>query len=164
MAKRGRKSSIRYWRRQGGGYFVTLNGTQHCLALGPDDGPTGPTYQEALEAYKKLLRGEANKGTDGYAVSALFDAYRKKIEGEGRRSMHHNLTHFVKPFCDRHEGLAVVSLKGFHVREWISEAKSWGPSSRRLAVKLLAGMLNWGVKDGLIQSNPLKGRIDLPQD
>src|SRR4051794_33005252 len=77
---RGRKPSVRYWAsRKGGGYFVTLEGTLHELALGPDDAPTGPTYAAALEKFGKLLRMETGKGTDSYPVTALFNKYREHL-------------------------------------------------------------------------------------
>src|SRR5437868_12908724 len=49
-------TEIRYWpSRKGGGYFCNYRRKQHELALGPKDGPTGPTYLRALDAFKALL-------------------------------------------------------------------------------------------------------------
>ena len=49
-------TEIRYWpSRKGGGYFCNYRRKQHELALGPKDGPTGPTYLRALDAFRALL-------------------------------------------------------------------------------------------------------------
>jgi hypothetical protein len=39
-----KQTEIKYWpSRKGGGYFCNYKRKQHELALGPKDGPTGPT-------------------------------------------------------------------------------------------------------------------------
>ncbi len=39
---RGKKPSVRYWGSRGG-YGCWIDGTQHILAKGPDNAPTGHT-------------------------------------------------------------------------------------------------------------------------
>ena len=46
------------------------------LGKGPKDDPTGPTYLDALDRFRKLLAMEADKGTDEYLISSLLNQYR----------------------------------------------------------------------------------------
>lgn len=69
---RGKKPSVRYWERRSG-YGCWIGKNQHILAKGLDDAPTGPTYLEALDRFRKLLSLEQDKGTDRYLVSALLN-------------------------------------------------------------------------------------------
>jgi integrase len=161
-----RKPQVRFWERQGGGFFATIRGRKVPLVVPCEDDSTkqGPNYLKALEEFAKRMRQETNKGTDGYAVSALFNAYRDALTDAGRAAMLNNVNNFLRSFSDLHGTLPVSGLRGFHVREWLKGATTWGPSSKRLAVKLLQGALNWGAKDGLIGSNPLKGKVEIPRD
>ena len=77
--RRGPKPSVRYWETRKA-YCCYINNVRHFLAYGPDDCPTGPTYLEALDQFKKLLSLETNKGTDQYLVSALLDQYRAHLK------------------------------------------------------------------------------------
>jgi integrase len=164
MGRRGRKPEVRWWNRQGGGYFCTHNGKKVALSLGLDDAPNGPCYLKALDEFARLMRQEIGLGTDGYAVSALFNAYRQHLAERDQTAMLNNVNNYLHPFALAYGTNAVADLRGFQVREWLRKAKTWGPSSRRLAVKLLMGALNWGVRDGLIASNPLKGKVEVPKD
>jgi integrase len=165
MGKRGRKPQVRWWDRQGGGFFCTHNGRKVCLVLSQkDDSPNGPKYKAAVAAFAKLICQEEGKGGDTFAVSALFNAYRQVLADAGRTPMFNNVNTFLRPFSDLFGTLGVGELKGYHVREWLKAKPGWGPSSRRLAVNLLQGAFNWGVKERLITFNPLKGKIEIPRD
>jgi integrase len=161
MGARGRKAQVRWWARDGGGYYYKNKLLVRCAA---DDSPDGPSYAAALRAVEKADRQDAGKGTDDFALSALMNAYRQFLADEGRTASLNNVHHFLKPLCDRHGATPVGGLRGHHVRDFLGDAKTWGASSKRLAVKMLSAALNWGVKDGLIAANPLKGRMPMPKD
>jgi hypothetical protein len=72
MAK---KPSVRYWASRKA-YCCEIDGTQHILAKGPNDGPRGKTYLAAVARFSKLVSMEADKGTDDYLVSSLLNQYR----------------------------------------------------------------------------------------
>ena len=69
MAK---KPSVRYWDSREA-YGCWIDGTQHILAKGPNDGPKGKTYLAAVARFGKLVAMEADKGTDDYLVSSLLN-------------------------------------------------------------------------------------------
>jgi len=161
MGRRGPRAQVRWWAKDGGGYYYKGKLLIRCDA---DDFPDGPNYKAAIDLWLKLDRQEMGKGTDEYAVSALFNAYRQFLTDERRKASLNNVTYFLKPFSDIHGAMRVGALCGHHVRDWLRDATTWGPSSKRLAVKMLSAALNWAVKDGLIQSNPLRGKMPLPKD
>jgi integrase len=161
MARRGPRPAVRWWAKNGGGFYYKR---QLLVRCDQDDGPKGPNFLAAMEEMKKIDRQELCKGTDSFALSALLNAYRKFLTTEGRKASLNNVTYFLKPFSDLHGTMAVGLLCGHHVRDWLDGAVTWGSSSKRLAVKMLSAALNWGVKDGLIKANPLKGRMPLPKD
>lgn len=163
MGRRGPRPEIRYWQRQGGGYFTTIKGKQVCLALGPDDGPAGPTYQKAHEAFGRLWRENTYKGTNGYPVADLLNAYRQKLADNGQDGMLRSVNYNLASFAELHGSKTVGELAGHHVRDWLRSQTTWGPSTKRTAIDLLLCALSFGAKDGLIQSNPLKGKVDLPE-
>lgn len=161
---RGRKPQIGYRQRGGGGYFFTKDGRPIALAMGPDDAPTGPTYLKAFDAWSKIHRQEASKGSDGYAVSALFNRRREFLTDAGKTASLNNFTHFVRSFSDRYGTLPCADIVPHHVRTWLAEATTWGPNSRRLAQKLLSGVFTWGIKEGLIEKNPIRGRMEMAKE
>lgn len=161
---RGRKPAVRYWQRQGGGYFATLRGRKVLLALGPDDAPTGPTYLAALETFAREMRLDAGRGTNKLSLYALLAAYAKHVRVQGRVASARNISSCLDPFATLHGDVPVCDLKGWMVREWLRDSVTWGPSTKRLASTLLQVALNWGVRDGLIESNPLKGKVETPRD
>lgn len=161
---RGRKPSIGYRKRGGGGYFFTKGGKPIALAMGPDDGPTGPTYLAAFDEWRKHVRQDEGKGSDGYALSALFNGYRAFLEGQGRTATLANVNNMLKGFAEKFGKMPVGTLKPFHVRQWLDGATTWGENTKRLAYKLLSTAMNWGVMEGVIASNPIKGRMKAPKE
>src|SRR5438270_9949275 len=49
-----RKPQVRYFPSRGA-YYCQLGGRQYKLAVGPDDGPSGPTFAEATKRYAELI-------------------------------------------------------------------------------------------------------------
>jgi hypothetical protein len=56
-----RRASVRYWSSRTA-YCCWFAGKQHILAEGPDDYPSGPTYQAATQKFAEL---SAINGVDG---------------------------------------------------------------------------------------------------
>lgn len=74
----GPKPSVRYWASKKA-YGCWIGPTQHFLARGAEDAPSGPTYLEALDKFRKLVAKDAGKGTDDYQVSGLLNQYRAHL-------------------------------------------------------------------------------------
>ncbi len=129
---RGRKRQVRYWQRKGGGYFVTIAGTQHELALGPKDEPDGPTFTKAVQEYGKLLALETNKGTNDYLVSALANKYREWLKDKHPRRLD-LFEQWGKSFVVKFGPMMCRELRPYHFHEWLEGKRQWGPTSRRNA-------------------------------
>ncbi len=163
-AMRGRKPSIGYRQRGGGGYFFTHNGKPIALAMGPDDSPNGPTYQAAFKKWCQLQAQDTNRGTNGYAVSALFNRRREFLTTEGKTASLNNCEHMLKPFADKFGKLPCADVLPSHVRLWLQGQSTWGQNTKRLAHKLLSGCFTWGIMEGLITSNPIKGKMEMVKE
>ncbi len=161
MAKRGPKPQVRWWAKDGGGFYYRDRLLLRCKE---DDSPNGPNYEAALKERSKIDRQDAGKGTDDFAVSALLNEYRQFLRNQKRDQTLRVFECFLKSFAKRYGALPVGALRGYHVREWLDASPTWTRGSKRLAVSHLSIALNWGVKDGLITNNPLHGRITLPKE
>lgn len=158
---KGRKPSVRWWNRQGGGFYMTLGGRKIPLVVPCEDDSAqqGPNYLRALQEMHKHLRQDTGKGTDGFAVSALVNRWRQMLQDDERTGTLKVATHMLAPFVAKYPTMAVRDLKAYHVREWLQEAKTWGPGTRKTAVAWLNAALNWGVREGLIESNPVRHKL-----
>lgn len=157
---RGRKPSVRYWASRGA-YCATLKGVQYTLAVGPDDYP-GPTWQEAHAAFGKLFALELNKGTDGYLVSSLLNEYGMHL-GRSRSATANTFDFLAVPFVARFGNLSVSSLLPGDVQSWLDDQPTWNDSTKRYAGTVLGSALKWSLRMGFIRTNPLAGRISLPE-
>src|SRR5215469_10375832 len=161
---RGRKPSIRYWpSRKGGGFFCTIEGNQHELALGPDDAPHGPTYTEALEQFAKLLRMEQNKGTNRYLVSSLMNQYRAHMRETKEHRQIITWEAMCRSFSEKYGAMPVGELRAYHFDEWLREHDEWNATSKNHAGRLVQVAINWAVKKGYIDSNPVYRKVELPR-
>lgn len=160
---RGRKRQVRYWpSRKGGGYFVTIDGRQHELALGPDDAPGGPVYAKAVQAYGRLLALDRDKGTDDYLVSALANQYRLWLADKHPRRLD-LFEQWGRGFVELYGHLKCRELRPFHFHDWLDSKKKWGPTSKWNAARKVLACINWGAKCGLIAQNHLLRRVQLPE-
>ena len=158
---RGRKPSVRYWPTRGG-YCVVLNGTQHMLAKGAEDGPTGPVYLEALDAFRKLVGMSLGKGTDTYLVSSCLNQYRQHLSRIRTSQAPSIFDSLAQGFCAEFGGKRAGDLLAGEVQEWLEKQDNWNPTSKNHAGQLILGALKWATKKGFIKTDPLAGRLDLP--
>lgn len=157
----GRKPSVRYWPSRKA-YCVTVNKQQHTLARGPDDAPDGPTYFDALTAFKKLMGLDAGKGTGAYTVAACLNQYRLHLNRTREGTSPGIFDSLSHGFCDTFGKLPVGSLRAGDVQAWLDAQSQWNPTSKNFAGQLLLGAIRWAYRKGYIPADPLTGRIDLP--
>ena len=159
---RGKRPSVRYWPTRKG-YCTTIAGTQHILAKGPDDAPTGPTYLQALDLFRKLLAQEAEKGTDNYLVSALLNQYRAHLHATRKSDVPGIFEVMARGFAESFGSLRVCELKPHAFEDWLNRQDRWNNTSKAHAGTLILGAVSWARRKGFIQNDPLAGRVDLPQ-
>jgi integrase len=159
---RGKKPSVRYWDSRGG-YCCWIGKDQHLLAKGPKDDPTGPTYLHALDRFRKLLALEADKGTDDYLVSAMLNQYRTHLHATRKSAVPNIFEGMAKGFAAEFGNKKVCELQPHMMEAWLSHRDTWNNTSKAHAGRLILGAVSWARRKGYIQTDPLAGRVDLPQ-
>jgi integrase len=160
-----------------GAYCCEFRGKQHTLAAGPDDSPQGPTYLAALAAYRDLLSLEgAGQAGDRNTFRTLGEFYLRFVfERHGNRTLRFRqqaLREFAKTEM---AAWPVNQLTPHAVRQWLlamrqprtvtftnrgqtcTRVVKWGDSQVNAVVTTLHAVLNFGVRERLISSNPLRG-------
>lgn len=161
--KRGPKPSVRYWPTRGA-YCCKFNHQRVVLAKGPDDAPNGPTYLEALSQFSKLFALEANKGTDDYLVSALLNQYRAHLRATRKSGAPGVFEIMAKGFADEFGSKRVSDLQPHMVEDWLArQSHRWNSTSQAHAGTLILAAVSWARKKGFIKTDPIAGRVDLPQ-
>lgn len=158
---RGKKPSVRYWESRGG-YGSTIAGAQHVLARGPDDAPTGPTYLEALDRFRKLLSLEQDKGTDHYLVAALLNQYRAHLKATRKSAVPGVFEVMARGFAQEFGKFRVGDLRPHMVEAWLAKQDRWNDTSKAHAGMLILAAVSWARRKGFIAHDPLAGRVDLP--
>jgi integrase len=156
-----RKPTVRYWKSRSS-YCCEIDGTQHILAKGPDDAPKGPTYLEALARFRKLLALDADKGTDDYLVSSLFNQYRIHLHATRKSSVPGIFDVMAKGFVAEFGHRRVRELKPYDFDDWLRRQTNWNSTSKAHAVSLLLGAISWAKRKDFIKTDPLTGRIERP--
>jgi integrase len=159
MAK---KPSVRYWDSREA-YGCWIDGTQHILAKGPNDGPKGPTYKAAVARFQKLIAMEADKGTDEYLVSSLLNQYRVHLHATRKSGVPGVFDIMARDFGKKFGSKKVRELKPHDFDGWLASQTQWNPTSQAHAATLILGALGWAKRKGFIQNDPLTGRIERPQ-
>lgn len=156
-----RKPSVRYWGSRKA-YCCEIDGTQHILAKGPNDGPKGKTYLAAVKRFGKLISLEADKGSDDYLVSSLFNQYRLHLQTR-KSGVPGVFDIMARGFAVQFGKKRVNELKPYDFDTWLKAQTQWNPTSQAHAATLILGAISWARKKGYIQTDPLTGRIERPQ-
>lgn len=164
--KRGRRPSINYWERGGGAYWTTYESEQIMLAKGPKDDPDGPTYAQAVEAFARVIRDKENKGTDFYAVSAVFNRYLEHLErqdAERGKRYAKQWQRAVRPFVDKFGAEGAYKIKPLHLTEIFTAHPHWGPGTRRQFSIAVGSAFKYAARQGYIPTDPLSGKVQKPE-
>ena len=169
---RGRKSSIRYYESKNG-YFTQFEGKKYRLSTGPKDGPTGPTFLEALDKFKKMMElAHAPQAGNQNTMRTIVELYLRHIDETMKPKTATHRRFFLLPFLsyDKTAEMRVGDLKKPYVESYIAYMKEprphkhcpkrmirWHSGGVRNFICGLQACLNWAVNQGLIPANPLKG-------
>lgn len=158
----GPKPTVRYWASRKA-YACWIGKDRHFLARGPDDAPSGPTYLEAIDRFRKLVAQDDKVGTDDYLVSALFNQYRFHLKATRKSGVPGVFEVMARGFVKEFGGKRVADLKPYDFDQWLGKQTNWNPTSQAHAATLIVGALSWARKKGFILTDPLTGRIERPQ-
>jgi hypothetical protein len=155
-----RKASVRYYSSRGA-YYSCIQGKQHLLATGPEDGPSGPTYTTALAEFARLTRSELSAPLVSELVSEYLRWYASQRADSSATIRRETLAPFTADFGKR----CVRTLTASEVEEWTTrthKGRTWGPSYRRMILTGILSCLHWGVESKRIPALPFD-RLSLPQ-
>ncbi len=180
-----KSTEIKYWpSRKGGGYFCNYQRKQHELALGPKDGPAGPTYLRALDAFKAVLEEKPEppkKAPEGGStIREVLETYLARIEKTRKSGTYEIRKRSFLPFVNHKTKRGMLGEKPVaelthidvyaflehmekprhqqRVKEQAArEPVGWGAGSKRNCVVGLIAAFNWARKSKLIRENPLEG-------
>ena len=174
------------WGKRGGDWYITIQtGTkrrQVCLA--PADTPKNEVNKLAAMALAKDGM-ETGRATEDVLLLPLMERFLSELktakekqyreascpEDVRKRKAKANrtfkirkkdLASFAAHLVNRgFRELRVDEIKPFHVSRWLQD-HDWKPNTVRSAITSIQKCLNWAVKDGYIDANPIRGKIDRP--
>jgi integrase len=142
-----------WWRKQTGHWYLECNGKQKRISKNPD--PEGgkrkypPT--EVQNEWHRIMREGMPQDMQ---VGDLFAAFIASLpEGSDNRvTSRRQLNRF-----ERHVGreMKVSKLKPLNLTEYIQKHPNWKASSVRTFVNRVHAAINWGVRQGLLDGNPI---------
>jgi integrase/recombinase XerD len=134
-----------WFRKSRRAWFVTLDGVQHNL---------GPVKEEAYERFFELMRQPKEQKVASQSMAAIADAYldwvQKQRSPDTYEWYRYRLERFVRAFPD----LRSADVRPFHVETWVNEYR-FSQTSRRNYLRSVKRCLNWAVKQGYLDRNPV---------
>lgn len=163
LKKLGRIRKVRWWKRQGGGYFTTIEGRQVLLVKGPkDEDVNGPTWLAALARFKEVSEQHAGIQTDGMTLRGILSLYGEELERSRTRKPSF-YSQVVERFVALHGDKRVRELTAHDVETFVRSVAEWNDTTQNSAGGMILSALNWAARVGHIPANPLKGRVKLPE-
>jgi integrase len=139
-------------------WYVTLDGVQHNL---------GPDEQSAQQRYFELLAkrpaSSRQRTASSQTVAALVDDFLDWCQKHrAPRSFLWYQTRLQSFLLAIPKDLLVTELKPFHLTRWIDGHPAWNDTTRRGSLVAVLRTCNWGVRQGHLETSPLK-HVELPQ-
>jgi len=85
-------------------------------------------------------------------ISDLFPKFLETLEGETVNVARRHLDHF-KAFVGKDK--KVSDLRPFHLTNYLKTKPGWKPGTVRTFVNKVHAAINWGVREGLLDKNPI---------
>jgi integrase len=156
---RGRKPKLN-WTPCHKQYTATIDGKLHRLGK---DQPEAERQFRFLMTKADLAEPVASSPSFGEVADAWLEHVTQTMDKERFRLCRGRINEFIA-FLGR--DIKVKDLRPSHVESWIASRPNLKSSgTKRLYKAMILAALNWGAsnKVRMIASNPLKGRIELPE-
>jgi integrase len=124
-------------------WVVNINGTRHYL---------GSDRSEAYQEWHRLSTQETPR-ISGKHVVAVLDSFLTWCQTDRPDSYDWYSTR-INEFANTCPTLRMSALKPEHVRNWVKTKKSDG--HKRGCIVAVSRALNWAVREGMIETNPLR--------
>jgi integrase len=141
-----------WWRKQNGHWYLEVNGKQVRISDEPDpDGGERKNPPVAVQnKWHKFMREGSPEDMQLDDLIALF--IDSLPEGDNRTTTRRQLSRFER-FAGRE--VRVSKLRPLTVTNYLKKYPHWKPSSVRTFVNRLHAAINWGVRQGLLDKNPI---------
>lgn len=150
----GRRATGIRWYESKKSWYAWINGGN--VKLGPDREQATMKWLEAVRS------GRGETCGDHEPVGDLLTSFLAYIEAHRRPATHHSYSKALAPFMAEFRDLKALALRPYHAMAFLERRKTWGVGSKRIFVSVLRSAFSWGVKQGLLSSDPLKG-LDRPR-
>lgn len=142
-----------WWRDANKAWYGTIGGRQELLCKAPSKSDR-KGRERADEQLQKRLAARKSIGHDATIVGVLeeFLGWSEKNQAHGTYYGHKL---YLQDLLDHLEVAFIRDLKPIHVTKWVDGHKGWGNASKRAAIISAKRALNWAVKQGLIEKNPI---------
>ena len=133
-------------------WFVTIGGVRHNL---------GPEKKAAYEHFYQLMRQPAQSKVSPHSLAAICDAYLDWVDKHRSPHTYEWYRCRLQRFLTSCSDMAVNSLRPFHVQTWVDQNPDNSPTTRRNNIRAVKTCLNWAVRQGYIERNPIE-HMQLP--
>jgi integrase len=105
-----------------------------------------------------LERGEQPSGIDPHlTVEQLAGVYLNDCRGRLESNNLRVAEWFLRTFLDLYESRRVKDLRAVHLDAWVRQHPTWGQSTESGAKSRIVAMIRWGVDQGIVAANPIRG-------
>jgi integrase len=140
------------WFRAGkGAWFVYLDGRQ--INLGKDE-------KEAFRKFHLLMAGRGQVGAESdptLTTEQLVKLYLADVERRLQKNTLRVTRGFLEDFSRKYGRILAKDVRRFQVEQWVRGHPSWSPTTESLAKTRLVTLFHWGLGQGLLSSNPIRG-------
>jgi integrase len=140
-----------YWEEKAA-WYVNLRGKRLRLHENKD---------EAYRSFHRLMADqEQASNADAPAsltVNELAEQYLADLQRRTDGRTHYVARCYLKPFLADCGGLPIPTLKKHHVEASIRKHGRWNTTTENHVKSRIVALFNWGVEQGFIASNPVKG-------
>jgi integrase/recombinase XerC len=147
-----------FFRSARNAWFVQIGKKQNRLVDGPK---TADSERAAWAAFDALLKNQkiTTLSPDGISIAQLFEKYLEWCKLHREPRTYEGYVWHLQKFCDHLKDTVydpAVSLKPYHVNEWLDAHSNWGQTYRRNAIASVKRAYAWGEEEGHIEGSPLK--------
>jgi integrase len=144
-----------FWRAQTQYWYIEKNGKQVRLSKLGDRDPDGGDRKHPPAAVQNEWHRLMREGSpEDLQVGDLFAAFLTSLPegGENRKTTRRQLMKF-ESFIGKET--PVSRLRPLELTNYLKTKPNWRPSSVRTFVNRLHAALNWGVRQGIVEKNPI---------
>ncbi len=136
------------WRRADRpGWYYKHGGKRYRLNI-PDDS----SKTTARRAWLEAVSTPAPPPTFGVSLRSIMQQFlAERVGTRSFRDYGRPMASFVRFVADADP----LELTPNHVTRWLAENPTWGPTTKFNAVTAVKGILQWAVREGLIDRNPI---------